>query len=75
MIKLFFVFMKRVSQGLRKYIRKEKVRIRREISDLEQQKQLIQDLYKQLNITSIKITQIPKQNLRFAAGQVAKVRG
>lgn len=46
--------MKEISKGLKKYIRKEKARIRREVSDIERQKQLIQDLYKQLNIKLLK---------------------
>lgn len=40
----------KISRGLKKYIRKEKARIRREVSDIEKQKQLIQELYKQLGI-------------------------
>lgn len=37
----------RLSKGLRKYIRKEKARIRREILDVEEQKKLIDEIYKQ----------------------------
>jgi hypothetical protein len=42
--------MKRISRGLQKYIRKEKARIRREISDLAEQKRRIEELYQRLNI-------------------------
>jgi len=36
---------KRLSKSLRKYIRQEKARIRREVLDLEEQKKLIEELY------------------------------
>ena len=36
---------KRLPRSLRKYIRKEKARIRREVLDLEKQKELIGQLY------------------------------
>ncbi len=39
---------KKFPKSLRKYIRKEKARIRREISDVEKQKQLIQELYQKI---------------------------
>jgi len=42
--------MKRMSRSLRKYIRKEKARIRREVLNLEEQKRLIDNLYKQFKI-------------------------
>ena len=37
---------KKMPQSLRKYIRKEKARIRRESLDLKKQKKLISDLYR-----------------------------
>jgi len=36
---------KKLSKSMRKYVRKEKTRIRREISDLKKQKELIKQLY------------------------------
>lgn len=36
---------KRLPKSLKKFIRKEKARIRREISDIEEQKKLINELY------------------------------
>lgn len=38
--------MKKLPKGIRKYIRKEKSRIRREVLDLEEQKKLIGELRK-----------------------------
>ena len=35
---------KKLPQSLRKYIRKEKARIRREVSDFEEQKKMIKEL-------------------------------
>jgi len=37
---------KRLPKSLRKFIRKEKARIRREVLDIKEQEKLIQDLYK-----------------------------
>jgi len=37
---------KRLSKSIRKYIRREKARVRREVLDLEKQKKLIDELYK-----------------------------
>ncbi len=37
---------KKLSRSIRKYIRKEKSRIRREVLDLKEQKQLIDELRK-----------------------------
>ncbi len=42
--------MKKLSKGIRKYIRKEKARIRREVLDIEEQKRLIKELYEKLGI-------------------------
>lgn len=36
----------RLSYGIRKYIRTQKARIRREVLDIEEQKKLIKELYK-----------------------------
>jgi len=38
--------MKKLPKSIKKYIRKEKVRLRREVLDLEKQKKLIDELYK-----------------------------
>jgi len=40
---------KRIPKSLRKFIRKEKARIRREFFDLKEQKKLISNLYKKPN--------------------------
>ena len=45
---------KKLPKGLRKYIRKEKARIRREVFDRKEQERLINELYKQF---------LPKKNL------------
>jgi hypothetical protein len=39
-----------LSRGIRKYIRREKARIRREIFDLARQKELIRELYAKVGI-------------------------
>ena len=39
---------KRMPSSIRKYIRQEKSRIRREVLDLKKQKELIGDLYQEL---------------------------
>jgi hypothetical protein len=39
---------KRLSKSLRKYIRKEKARIRREVLNTEEQKKLINEIYQNL---------------------------
>lgn len=44
-----------ISKGYRKYIRQEKARIRREILDLEGQKQQIKELYERITRKSRKI--------------------
>jgi len=36
---------KKLPKGVRKYIRKEKARIRREVLDIKEQEELIQQLY------------------------------
>jgi len=40
---------KRLSMGIRKFIRKEKARIRKEISDPKEQDELIKKLYKEFS--------------------------
>ena len=40
----------RLPRSLRKYIRKEKARIRREVLDLKKQKELINQLYEKIKI-------------------------
>lgn len=45
---------KKLSKSLRKYIRKEKARIRREVLDVPEQKRLIAELYEQF---------LPKEHL------------
>ena len=44
---------KRLPKSLRKHIRKEKARIRREVSDTKKQEQLIKKLYEDKTNTSI----------------------
>lgn len=39
---------KRLSRGIKKFIRKEKARIRREVFDLKEQKRLIKELYENI---------------------------
>ncbi len=39
---------KKLPKSLRKYIRREKARIRREVFDIEEQERLINELYKKL---------------------------
>ena len=39
---------KKLPKSIRKYIRKEKARIRREIFDLKEQEKLIQELYQKI---------------------------
>lgn len=41
---------KRLSKGIRKYIRTKKARIRREVLDMEEQKRLIKELYKKFTL-------------------------
>ncbi len=42
--------MKKLPKSIRKYIRKEKARIRREVFALKDQEKLIQELYQRLKI-------------------------
>jgi len=45
---------KRFPKSLKKYVRKEKARIRREISGLKEQEELINKLYQKLSIIKTK---------------------
>lgn len=45
---------KKMPKSLRKYIRQEKARIRREVLDLKEQKELINGLYQKLLKTKLK---------------------
>jgi len=59
MLNLFkwFLFMvkRRLPKSLRKFIRKEKARIRREVFDMKEQEKQIQELY-QKNFKKLKLT-------------------
>jgi len=47
---------KRLPKSIRKFIRKEKARIRREVFDLKEQERLIKELYKKIKpVTTYKI--------------------
>jgi len=41
---------KRLPKSLRKFIRKEKARIRREVLDIKEQEEKIRELYQKLNL-------------------------
>ncbi len=43
---------KRLSKGIRKYIRKEKARIRREVLDIKEQRKQIEELYRKFSPTT-----------------------
>lgn len=45
---------KKLSKSVRKFIRKEKARIRREISDSKEQEQKIKELYQKLESKNLK---------------------
>lgn len=49
---------KRMAKSARKFIRKEKSRIRREVLDIKEQEKLINQLYKKVNYDN-------KRNLQF----------
>ncbi|MBZ9572663.1 hypothetical protein KJA17_00495 [Patescibacteria group bacterium] len=51
---------KRLPRSQRKYIRKEKARIRREVLDLKQQEKLINELYKKF--LKDKLTKVKEKN-------------
>ncbi len=44
---------KRLPKSLRKFIRQEKARIRREVLDLAEQKKLIKELYEKLGLKKL----------------------
>ena len=46
--------MKKLPKSIRKYIRKEKARIRREVLDIKEQKRLINELYQKFLPKKIK---------------------
>jgi len=62
---------RRLPKSLRKFIRKEKARIRREVLDLKKQEELIDELY-QKTLEKLKIkkttTHPPHPPIRFANG-------
>ena len=55
--------LKKFSKSVRKYIRQEKARIRREVLNSEKREELIQQLYKKFdkNISSKKESSVPKK--------------
>ncbi|MEK7519196.1 MAG: hypothetical protein AAB565_00190 [Patescibacteria group bacterium] len=46
---------KRLPKSIRKFIRREKARIRRQVLDLKEQEKLISDLYKKLTTPLTKV--------------------
>jgi len=56
--------MKKPPQSLRKYIRREKARIRREVLDLKEQEKLINELYQKFFKEDIKIAETNKKSGR-----------
>lgn len=52
---------KRLPKSIRKYIRREKARIRREVLDVKEQEKLIQQLYQKV-FKELKLNQNYKQN-------------
>ena len=57
---------KRLSKSIKKFIRKEKARIRREVLDLKEQEKLIQELYQKFfkNQRKSATTASPKQDTK-----------
>jgi len=56
---------KKLPKGIRKYIRQEKARIRREISDLSEQKKQIEETYKKLGINrAAEVKSIVKKKIK-----------
>ncbi len=53
---------KKLPKSIRKYIRKEKARIRREVSDIEKQKKLINEIYQKLNLKTKKEPSVEKKS-------------
>jgi len=62
---------KRLPKSLRKYIRKEKARIRREVLDLKEQERLIQKLYEKI-FEKFKIKTITNTNKAIALNVLVK---
>lgn len=60
---------KRLPKSLRKYIRREKARIRREIFDLKEQEKQIKELYQKIQ----GVTQSPDVRHRENTGKMCKV--
>ena len=54
---------KRLPKSIRKYIRKEKARIRREVFDLKEQEKLINQLYERIQ---------PVKTYRISSGELSK---
>lgn len=54
---------KRLPKSIRKYIRKEKARIRREVFDLKEQERLINQLYERIQ---------PVKTYRISSGELSK---
>lgn len=58
---------RKIPNGLRKYIRQEKARIRREVLDLKEQEGLINELYKKIfEKLKIKKENENQRNLQFS---------
>lgn len=53
---------KRLPKSLRKFIRQEKARIRREVLDLKEQEKLINEIYQKFLKEDIKTTEISKKS-------------
>ena len=53
---------KRLPKSLRKFIRQEKARIRREVLDLKEQERLINEIYQKFLKEDIKTTEITKKS-------------
>jgi len=51
---LYFMAKKNLPKSLRKFIRKEKARIRREVFDIKKQEELISEIYQKLLKTKTK---------------------
>lgn len=54
---IFSMTKSNLSQGIRKFIRKEKARIRREIFDIEERDRLIKGLYQKIGMSYNKQSQ------------------
>jgi hypothetical protein len=55
---------KKMPQSLRKYVRREKARIRREVLDIKKQEELIAELYKKLvKVDETKVSSSPSSSV------------